>query len=169
MKLTPKKPSPDLLQAAHDEAVSANRRRKRDKKHESAFLTSPMADSLWRPRYCNDLINFFDRTSWATYKSMKGEEKVIPVDKVPTLARFAIHVGVTVPIVKRWLDLYPAFREAFETAEALRLAFHEENGAAGIAPGFAAAALGLNKTIVAEEKADEPISEVKITVVTGER
>ncbi|HCR6509330.1 TPA: hypothetical protein OO437_004464, partial [Shigella flexneri] len=62
----------------------------------------------------------------------------------------------------------PAFAEAYETAQALEEAYFTETGAAGISATFAAAKLGLNKTVV-EEARDEPISEVTIKVVSGER
>lgn len=170
MKLTPKKPDPDLVQAAHDESVKASRRRKRDRRHESAFLTSPMADALWRPRYCDELIRYFDRVSWrAEERGKYRDTEAVIQDKPPSLARFAIDIGVTLPIVKRWLTLYPAFAEAYETARGLEEAYFTETGAAGISPGFAAAKLGLNKTILAEEKKDEPISEITVTVVKSER
>lgn len=172
MALRPKnrKPDPDLVAAAHDEAVTANRKRKQPRKRESAFLTSPMADRLWNPDYCQELISFYDRTSWLAEKFDKyGNKEPLVKDKPPSLARFALHVGVTLPIVKRWLTLYPAFSEAYETAQGLEEAYFTELGAAGISPGFAAAKLGLNKTVEKEEQKDEPINEVTIKVVTGER
>ena len=90
-------------------------------------------------------------------------------DKPPSLVRFALHIGVTIPIINLWLREIPAFAEAYETAKALEEAYFLENGAIGISARFAAAKLGLNKTVATEEVRDEPISEVTIKVVSGER
>lgn len=168
MKLKLKQTDPELVAAAHDESVRANRRRKRPRHQESAFLTSPMADKLWNPDYCNELIRFYDRESWRSEARGKyGDAEAVISDKPPSLARFALHVGATLPIVKRWLALYPAFAEAYETAVGLEESYFIETGAAGISPGFAAAKLGFNKAVVAEEKRDEPITEIKIVVDNG--
>ena len=169
MKLKLKKPSPEVVQAAHEEAVSANRRRKRPRHKKPMYVTARNASLLWSPRYCDELIEFFDRTSWELVPTSKGDERPLIQDKPPSLARFALHIGVTIPIIKLWLREIPAFAEAYETAQALEEAYFTETGAAGISATFAAAKLGLNKTVAAEEVRDEPISEVTIKVVSGER
>ena len=169
MKLKLKQPSPEVVQAAHEEAVSANRRRKRPRGKQSLYQSSRNSAALWDPGYCDALIEFFDRTSWELVPTSKGDERPLIQDKPPSLARFALHIGVTIPIIKLWLREIPAFAEAWETAQALEEAYFTETGAAGISATFAAAKLGLNKTVVAEEVRDEPISEVTIKVVSGER
>lgn len=154
------------VQAAHNEAVSANRRRKKPGRHKSAFLTSPMADRLWDPDYCQQIINFFDRESWRSEPRGKyGDHIAVIKDKPPSLARFALHVGVTLPIVKRWMTLYPAFAEAYETAQGLEEAYFTETGAAGISPAFAAAKLGLNRDKA--EGADKPDLASQLTELIG--
>ena len=170
MKLKLKQPSPEVVQAAHEEAVSANRRRKRPRGKQSLYQSSRNSAALWDPDYCDALIEFFDRTSWESMPTGAHRDyKAVIVDKPPSLARFALHIGVTIPIIKLWLREIPAFAEAWETAQALEEAYFTETGAAGISATFAAAKLGLNKTVVAEEVRDEPISEVTIKVVSGER
>lgn len=161
MALRRKKPNPEDVAAAHEEAVAANRKRKLPRKHESAFLTSPMADKLWNPDYCQELIRFYDRTSWEANKLDKyGNHEPLIRDKPPSLARFALHVGVTLPIVKRWLALYPAFAEAYETAQGLEESYFLELGAAGISPGFAAAKLKLNKDATGDSQTAEAVDVV---------
>lgn len=170
MKLKLKQPSPEVVQAAHEEAVSANRRRKRPRGKQSLYQSSRNSAALWDPDYCDALIEFFDRTSWESMPTgVHGDYKAVIADKPPSLARFALHIGVTIPIIKLWLREIPAFAEAYETAQALEEAYFTETGAAGISATFAAAKLGLNKTVVTEEVRDEPISEVTIKVVSGER
>lgn len=169
MKLKLKQPSPEVVQAAHEEAVSANRRRKRPRGKQSLYQSSRNAAALWDPDYCDELIRFFDRTSWEFELTPKGEKRALMQDKPPSLVRFALHIGVTIPIINLWLREIPAFAEAYETAKALEEAYFLENGAIGISARFAAAKLGLNKTVAAEEVRDEPISEVTIKVVSGER
>lgn len=170
MKLKLKQPSPEVVQAAHEEAVSANRRRKRPRGKQSLYQSSRNSAALWDPDYCDELIRFFDRTSWESMPTgAHGDCKAVIADKPPSLARFALHIGVTIPIIKLWLREIPAFAEAYETAQALEEAYFTETGAAGISATFAAAKLGLNKTVTAEEARDEPISEVTIKVVSSER
>lgn len=170
MKLKLKQPSPEVVQAAHEEAVSANRRRKRPRGKQSLYQSSSNSAALWDPDYCDELIRFFDRTSWESMPTgAHGDYKAVIADKPPSLARFALHIGVTIPIIKLWLREIPAFAEAYETAQALEEAYFTETGAAGISATFAAAKLGLNKTVVAEEVRDEPISEVTIKVVSSGR
>ena len=67
MKLKLKQPSPEVVQAAHEEAVSANRRRKRPRGKQSLYPSSRNSAALWDPDYCDELIRFFDRTSASTY------------------------------------------------------------------------------------------------------
>lgn len=168
MKLKLKQPDAEVVAAAHEEAVNANRRRKRPRGKQSLYQSSRHSAELWDPDYCDELIRFFDRTSWELVPTSKGDERPLIQDKPPSLARFALHIGVTIPIIKLWLREVPAFAEAYETAQALEEAYFTETGAAGISATFAAAKLGFNKTVV-EETRDEPISEVTIKVVSGER
>lgn len=113
MKLKLKQPSPEVVQAAHEEAVSANRRRKQPRGKQSLYQSSRNSAALWDPDYCDELIRFFDRTSWELVPTSKGDERPLIQDKPPSLARFALHIGVTIPIIKLWLREIPAFAEAW--------------------------------------------------------
>ena len=99
MKLKLKQPSPEVVQAAHEEAVSANRRRKRPRGKQSLYQSSRNSAALWDPDYCDALIEFFDRTSWELVPTSKGDKRPLIQDKPPSLARFALHIGVTIPII----------------------------------------------------------------------
>lgn len=164
MKLKLKKPSPEVVQAAHEEAVSANRRRKRPRHKKPMYVTARNASLLWSPRYCDELIEFFDRTSWELVPTSKGDERPMIQDKPPSLARFALHIGVTIPIIKLWLREIPAFAEAWETAQALEEAYFTETGAAGISATFAAAKLGLGKEKPVESTEETAPTEIIFSV-----
>lgn len=165
MKLKLKQPSPEVVQAAHEEAVSANRRRKRPRGKQSLYQSSRNSAALWDPGYCDELIEFFDRTSWeAMPTGAHGDMKAIIADKPPSLARFALHIGVTIPIIKLWLREIPAFAEAYETAQALEEAYFTETGAAGISATFAAAKLGLSKEKPVESTEETAPTEIIFSV-----
>ena len=165
MKLKLKQPSPEVVQAAHEEAVSANRRRKRPRGKQSLYQSSRNSAALWDPDYCGALIEFFDRTSWeAMPTGAHGDYKAVIADKPPSLARFALHIGVTIPIIKLWLREIPAFAEAYETAQALEEAYFTETGAAGISATFAAAKLGLGKEKPVESTEETAPTEIIFSV-----
>lgn len=164
MKLKLKQPSPEVVQAAHEEAVSANRRRKRPRGKQSLYQSSRNSAALWDPDYCDALIEFFDRTSWEFELTPKGEKRALMQDKPPSLARFALHIGVTIPIINLWLREIPAFAEAYETAKALEEAYFLENGAIGISARFAAAKLGLGKDKPVESTEEPAPTEIIFSV-----
>lgn len=165
MKLKLKQPSPEVVQAAHEEAVSANRRRKRPRGKQSLYQSSRNSAALWDPDYCDALIEFFDRTSWESMPTGAHRDyKAVIVDKPPSLARFALHIGVTIPIIKLWLREIPAFAEAYETAQALEEAYFTETGAAGISATFAAAKLGLGKDKPVESPEETAPAEIIFSV-----
>nr|UVM94037.1 MAG: putative terminase small subunit [Bacteriophage sp.] len=165
MKLKLKQPSPEVVQAAHEEAVSASRRRKRPRGKQSLYQSSRNSAALWDPDYCDELIRFFDRTSWeAMPTGAHGDMKAVIADKPPSLARFALHIGVTIPIIKLWLREIPAFAEAWETAQALEEAYFTETGAAGISATFAAAKLGLGKEKPVESAEETAPTEIIFSV-----
>lgn len=164
MKLKLKQPSPEVVQAAHEEAVSANRRRKQPRGKQSLYQSSRNSAALWDPDYCDELIRFFDRTSWKLVPTSKGDERPLIQDKPPSLARFALHIGVTIPIIKLWLREIPAFAEAWETAQALEEAYFTETGAAGISATFAAAKLGLGKEKPVESAEETAPTEIIFSV-----
>ena len=146
MKLKLKQPSPEVVQAAHEEAVSANRRRKRPRGKQSLYQSSRNSAALWDPDYCDELIEFFDRTSWELVPTSKGDERPLIQDK---------------PL---WLRESPAFAEAWETAQALEEAYFTETGAAGISATFAAAKLGLSKEKPVESTEETAPTEIIFSV-----
>ncbi len=75
MKLKLKQPDAEVVAAAHEEAVNANRRRKRPRGKQSLYQSSRHSAELWDPDYCDELIRFFDRTSWELVPTSKGDER----------------------------------------------------------------------------------------------
>lgn len=99
---------------------------------------------LYRPEYCDAIINYFDRDPWDLSFDAKGTGKALPKDKLPTLARFAREIGVGVRTVHDWIDRYPEFGQAHEVAKDLQKSYIMESGGITLNANFATFMLRCN-------------------------
>lgn len=102
----------------------------------------PGRPSKYRPEYCQALIDYFRNAEpWRIHYNNAGGAQVIPVDKVPSLNRFAINLGVHLSTLSKWAEDYADFKEAIAIGLCGKHAFHMESGTAGIGSSFNAQVL----------------------------
>lgn len=87
--------------------------------------------SKYDPKYCEEIINFFDVEP---YKTVKG--KAVPC-KLPTFNQFARKIGISNSTLFKWRKTYKEFGVACNDAKALQRDIMVINGVAGLYnPGF---------------------------------
>lgn len=92
----------------------------------------------YRSVYCQELRQYFATAeAWTTHVNEKGTIQIIPKDKMPTLARFAAHIGVGIACLYRWAKRHEEFAEAMAEALEMQKTFVMEAGGITMAAGFA--------------------------------
>ena len=69
----------------------------------------------YRKKYCQEMVEYFDVP--ATFIDTDGKEKA---NDLPTIAGFAISIGITVETIRNWKNKYPDFLDAYKKAKALQ-------------------------------------------------
>lgn len=93
--------------------------------------------TLYRPEYCQSVVEFFKRESWQIIYDAKGSPKVMPKDSIPTFERWCAEIGVASRTLDDWRAKYPEFQTAYEKARDAQFAFLIESGLANGSGGFA--------------------------------
>ena len=83
--------------------------------------------TLYDEKYCNDIIDFFDKDCYEVIKDRDGEiirDKdglaVVRPAKLPTLVQFAKSIGVHRDTINAWEHKYDEFSDAVKMAKALQ-------------------------------------------------
>lgn len=113
--------------------------------------------TAYRPEYCDALRAYFKSPeSWRVNETNAGAAQVLSSDKIPTIQRFGVNLGVSDSTLYNWAKKHPDFAEAMAFASSAQKAFLMELGAAGVASPFIMFMLRCSHGMV-EPKAETPI------------
>ena len=90
------------------------------------------APSLYKPEYCQDMIQFFNREPFEDKMTVKGVQRL--ANRLPTFANFAFLNSLTEATLLNWCKEYPEFFEAYNTCKQLQKDFLTANGLEGLYP-----------------------------------
>lgn len=93
--------------------------------------------SKYDEKYCEQLVEFFDRPLFDTVKTSKVIKGVVVEfdqqipGRLPTFERFAFDIGVHIDTLHEWKRVHPEFSEAYDTAKCLQKDILLQNGLNG--------------------------------------
>ena len=100
----------------------------------------------YKPEYCKEIIKYFSTEPYSKTK----DHKFIP-NRLPTLLRFAMSIGVNVDTLHEWVRQNKEFSEAFNTAKELYKQFLSDNGLLGLYNSNFAKFIAINTTDMIEK------------------
>lgn len=121
-------------------------------------FTTPAAPTIvskgeYHPGYIDQMLAFFDKPKMKkivdsyTWKSgaVSEKERYVP-NTPPHFSEFSRSIGVSTRRLKSWANLYPEFREAYETCQEILEEFLIDNGLVGAYGPIAMKFVAVNKT-----------------------
>ena len=100
----------------------------------------------YKPEYCEQLIEYFSGEPYRTVGN-----KMFP-NRLPTLERFAVKIGVTPNTLLVWSKKHKDFKLAYACAKSLYKDFLNTNGALGLYNPAYSKFIAINTTDMVDEK-----------------